>query len=111
VLRSILSGAVVTLRNVAFELLFGLKWGEYGRYPTVVLKEKREVLKEQLASGLGRELGKSPDFERMYAIKIRGSEEEIMEEMTKFGQPKRSSSARDSSTFGKSRGCPTRSDR
>ena len=87
VLRSILAGAVVTLRNVAFELLFGLKWGEYGRYPTVVLKEKREVLKEQLASGLGMELGKSPDFERMYVIKIRGSEEEIMEEMAKFGQP------------------------
>jgi len=87
VLRSILSGVVVTLRNVAFELLFGLKGGEYGRYPTVVLKEKREVLKEQLASGLGMELGKSPDFERMYAIKIRGSEEEIMEEMAKFGQP------------------------
>ncbi len=87
VLRSFLSGTVVTLRNVAFELLFGLKWGEYGRYPTVVLKEKREVLKDQLASGLGMELANSPDFERMYAIKIRGSEEEIMEELAKFGQP------------------------
>jgi flavin-dependent dehydrogenase len=86
-LRSILTGAVVTLRNVAFEVFFGLKWGAYGRYPTVVLKEKREVLKNQLASGLGRELGKSPDFERMYAIKVRASEEEIMEEMAKFGQP------------------------
>jgi hypothetical protein len=32
VLRSILVGAAVTLRNVAFESLFGLKWGEYGRY-------------------------------------------------------------------------------
>jgi flavin-dependent dehydrogenase len=87
VLRSIFAGAVVTLRNVAFELLFGLKWGEYGRYPTVVLKEKREVLKEQLASGLGKDLARSPDFERMYAIKIRGSEEEIMEELAKFGHP------------------------
>jgi len=27
VLRSILVGAAVTLRNVAFESLFGLKWG------------------------------------------------------------------------------------
>jgi hypothetical protein len=86
-LRSIFAGAAVTLRNVAFEALFGLKWGKYGRYPTVVLKEKREVLKEQLASGLGMELGKSPDFERMYVIKIRGLAEEIMEEMAKFGQP------------------------
>jgi hypothetical protein len=87
VLRSILVGAAVTLRNVAFEVLFDLKWGEYGRYPTLVLKEKREALKEYLASGLGMELGKSPDFERMYVIKIRGSEEEIMEELAKFGQP------------------------
>jgi hypothetical protein len=87
VLRSIFAGALVTLRNVAFEALFGLKWGEYGRYPTVVLKEKREVLKEQLASSLGLNLDTSPDFERMYVIKIRGSEQEIMEEMAKFGQP------------------------
>jgi len=87
VLRSLFIGALVTLRNVAFEALFGLKWGEYGRYPTVVLKEKREILKEQLASSLGMELGKSPDFERMYVIKIRGSEEEIMDELAKFGQP------------------------
>jgi hypothetical protein len=53
----------------------------------VVLKEKREALKEVLASSLGMELGESPDFERMYAIKIRGSEEEIMQELAKFGQP------------------------
>ena len=87
VLRSVFAGAAVTLRNVAFEALLGLKWGEYGRYPTVVLKEKREVVKKDLASGLGIALGDSPDFERMYVIKIRGSEEEIMEEMAKFGQP------------------------
>ncbi len=87
VLRSVLAGAAVTVRNVAFEMLLGVRWGEYGRYPTVVLKEKREALKEQLASSLGMELGKSPDFERMYWIKIRGSEEEIMEELAKFGQP------------------------
>jgi len=87
VLRSVFAGAAVTLRNVAFEALFGLKWGEFGRYPTVVLKEKREVVKRDLAAGLGIELGDSPDFERMYVIKIRGSEEEIMEELAKFGQP------------------------
>ncbi len=87
VLRSLLVGAAVTLRNVAFEVIFGLNWGEYGRYPTVVLKEKREALKKRLASSLATELGESPDFERMYVIKIRGSEEEIMEELAKFGHP------------------------
>jgi flavin-dependent dehydrogenase len=88
VLRSVFAGAAVTLRNVAFELLLGVKWGEYGRYPTVVLKEKRETLKEGLASSLGMELGESPDCERMYTIKIRASGEEIMEELAKFGHPK-----------------------
>ena len=87
VLRSVFVGAVVTLRNVAFELLLGTKWGEYGRYPAVVVKEKREGLKEHIASSLGMELGKSPDFERMYEIKIRGSDEEIMEELARYGQP------------------------
>jgi hypothetical protein len=87
VLRSILIGAAVTLRNLAFEGLFGLKWGEYGRYPTVVLREKREVLKGELASSLGEELGGSSDFERMYTIKIRGSEREIVEELADFGRP------------------------
>ncbi len=86
-LRSLLVGAVVTLRNVVFEALFGLKWGESGRYPTVVLKEKRQSVKQSLASGLALELDESPDFERMYVIKIRGSEEEIMEELAKFGHP------------------------
>jgi hypothetical protein len=87
VLRSILVGAAVTMRNLAFEWFFGLKWGEYGRYPTVVLREKREVLKAELASSLGEELGGSSDFERMYTIKIRGSEQEIMEELADFGRP------------------------
>jgi hypothetical protein len=84
-LRSILVGAAVTVRNVACEVLFGLKWGKSGRYPTVVLKEKRQKVKQFLASKLGMELDESSDFERMYVIKIRGSEEEIMEELAKFG--------------------------
>jgi hypothetical protein len=87
VLKSILVGAAVTLRNVALELLFGLKWGEYGRYPTVVLKEKREALKERLALSLGMELDAAPDFERMYIVKIRGAAREIMDELARFGQP------------------------
>jgi flavin-dependent dehydrogenase len=87
VLRSIFVGAAVTLRNVAFESLFGLKWGEYGRYPTVVLKEKREALKGRLSLSLGMDLGATPGFERMYVIKIRGSGQEIMDELARFGHP------------------------
>jgi flavin-dependent dehydrogenase len=87
VLWSVFVGALVTLRNVAVEAFLGLKWGEYGRYPTVVLKEKRHVVKRSLESSLGVELEESPDFERMYVIKIRGSGEEILQELAQFGQP------------------------
>jgi hypothetical protein len=86
VLRSIFTGAGVTLRNVAIEALLGLKWGAYGRYPTVVLKEKREVLKQDLARRLGEPFAGSADFERMYVIKIRGAAKEIMDELSRFGR-------------------------
>ncbi len=87
VLRSIVVGAAVTLRNVAVESILGMKWGKFGRYPAVVAMEKREALKETLASSLEMELDPSPDFERMYSIKIRGSEAEIMQELAMYGQP------------------------
>ena len=87
VIRSVLIGALVTLRNVAVEAALGLKWGQYGRYPTVVLKEKRRAVKQSLESSLGMELEGSPDFERMYVIKIRGSGEEILQGLGKFGEP------------------------
>ncbi len=89
-LYSVLIGGVfVTLRNIFTEFLFGLKWGEYGKYPTVVLKEKREYIKESLSSGLGMALDKSPDFERLYAIKIKAPKEKIFAELGKFGDDTR----------------------
>jgi hypothetical protein len=86
VLWSFVVGALITLRNVVVEGVLGLRWGEYGRYPTVVLKEKREVLKKHLASSLGLPLDRTADFERMYAIKIRSAPEAILEALGKFGQ-------------------------
>ena len=87
VLRSFLVGVAVTLRNVTVESILGMKWGEYGRFPAVVAMEKREAIKEALAAKLEMQLDPSPDFERMYSIKIRGSETEIMEQLAKYGQP------------------------
>lgn len=87
VIRSVFAGAAVTFRNMAVESLLGVHWGEYGRYPAVVVKEKRENLKQHLASRLGMELDASPDFERMYEIKIRGRDEEIMQELANYGRP------------------------
>ena len=86
VLRAVLSGAGITLRNVAVEVLLGLKWGKFGRYPAVVPVERREAIKEEIAWQLGMDLGRVPGFERMYAIKIRGSDAQIMEQLAKYGQ-------------------------
>jgi hypothetical protein len=81
----LVGGILVTLRNVAAEFLFGLKWGEYGRYPTVVVREKRNYIKGSLSFVLGLSLDSTPAFEKMYAIKIRAGENEIFEELGKFG--------------------------
>ncbi len=91
VLSSVLiGGLLVTLRNILIESLFGLKWGEYGRYPTVVLKEKRDYIKGSLSSALRTVLSGNPDFERMYAIKVKASKRKIFEELGKFGDEGRS---------------------
>ena len=89
-LQSVLTGGVlVTLRNLFTEYLFGLKWGKYGRYPTVVLKEKRDYIKGSLTSILGVSLDSGPDFERLYAIKIKAPGSRIFTELGKFGDNRR----------------------
>ncbi len=91
VLRSILLGGVLlTIRNILTEILLGIKWGEYGRYPTVILKENRGTIKEEISSSLTLELDEAPDFERMYAIKIRAAADEIFNELSKYGDETRS---------------------
>lgn len=85
--RSVFVGSLVTLRNVVVERAIGLRWGEFGRYPTVVIKEKRDFLKQAIAASLGSALDAAPDFERMYAIKIKGSPKKIIQELGKFGEP------------------------
>jgi len=86
-LRSIFIGAAVTLRNVAVEVFFGLRWGEVGRYPTVVPKEDLPTVKQLLEEKLGVALDRSPDCERIYTIKIHGTAEAIMRQLARFGHP------------------------
>lgn len=86
VLLSLFRGAVKTIRNILTELFFGLRWEYYGRYPTVVLKEKRDYFKKSIAASLGISLDASPEMERMYAIKIRAPAIIIFEELGRFGE-------------------------
>jgi flavin-dependent dehydrogenase len=86
VLLSILRGAVKTIRNMLTERFFGLSWEDTGRYPTVILKEKRGYFKKTIAKPLGITLDASPEMERMYAIKIRAPARMIFQELGKFGE-------------------------
>jgi hypothetical protein len=87
VLFSILTGIYKTGRNILTEIFFGLNWDDQGRYPTVIIKEKRDYFKKSIAGPLGIELDESPEMERMYAIKIRASSSKIFQELGKFGNP------------------------
>jgi hypothetical protein len=82
---SVLTGVFKTLRNVLTEMFFGLNWGTYGRYPTVILKEKRDYIKQSISVPLGIDLDTTPEMERMYSIKIRATSSAIFKELGKFG--------------------------
>lgn len=87
VFLSIWTGVFKTARNIPLEFFFGLNWEDYGRYPTVIIREKRDYIKTSIAAPLGIKLSGSPEMERMYAIKIRASSGRIFEELGKFGDP------------------------
>lgn len=89
VIRSITVGAFKTARNLLTEAAFGIRWEQYGRYPTVIIKEKRDYFKRSIAGPLGVTLDVEPEMERMYAVKIRASARSIFNELKKFGDPDR----------------------
>jgi flavin-dependent dehydrogenase len=86
VLLSLLRGTVKTIRNILTERFFGISWADTGRYPTVILKEKRDYFKKKIAAPLGITLAAAPEMERMYALKIRAPADLIFEELGKFGE-------------------------
>ncbi len=87
VIRSLARGTVKTLRNMGTELFFGLNWETYGRYPAVVIREKRKYIKASVSGPLGICLDETPEMERMYAVKIRASAGAIFRELGRFGDP------------------------
>jgi hypothetical protein len=86
VLRSLLAGARKSARNILTERFFGIRWGSHGRYPTVILQEKRDHFKKAIEASLGIQLNPSPDMERMYAVKIRATAQEIFSALGTFGE-------------------------
>ncbi len=59
-IRAVLTGVYKTTRNILTDKVFGINWEVYGRYPAVILKEKRDYCKQSIAAPLGIDLDVAP---------------------------------------------------
>jgi len=81
-------GALMTLRNALTERLFGLRWEGVGRYQTGVAKEDFVAKRQSLVRALDVASPRPPEFERMYAIRIKAGPERVFREIGRFGDGK-----------------------
>ena len=85
-LSIIKGGLLVSCRNYLTELLFGLKWRGFGRYPTGIFLEDFEERRCELIKFLpNHHPEESPEFERMYSIRIRAPKDRIFDALGTFG--------------------------
>jgi flavin-dependent dehydrogenase len=85
-----IGGSVVSARNYVTERVFGLKWEGLMRHPTAIPKEVFDTNRRHFAEIVDIEgPGKRPEFESMYSIEIRGSQEAILRQVGKFGDADR----------------------
>src|SRR5680860_538845 len=83
-------GVLVTIRNYLTERLFGLEWGDFGRYPTGVPLEEVEKKRREILAVLGLEpFAGQPEFERMYSIRMKADEKAVFRQLGKFGDEDR----------------------
>jgi flavin-dependent dehydrogenase len=86
----LVGGSLVSARNYVTEQLFGLKWKGLMRHPTAIPKEVLDEKHRHFAEFVDIESpGKRLEFESMYSIEIRGSEEGILRQVGKFGDSDR----------------------
>jgi hypothetical protein len=85
-----IGGVLVTARNYLAELVLGLKWGNFGRHPTAIPREVFDAKRLRFAKVIDiKGPGQRPEFESMYSIKIRGTQEAILRQLGKFGDQDR----------------------
>jgi len=88
----LVGGALVTLRNFAAEVFFGLRWAGFGRFTTGVAWERMELKRLAFSRWLAefRLPARSHfEFERMYTIRIRASRARVFEELGRLGESNR----------------------
>jgi flavin-dependent dehydrogenase len=86
----LVGGVLVTVRNYLTERLFGLHWGNFGRYPTGVPKEDVEKKRREIVLKFGiPPLERVPEFESSYSIRIKADESAVLHQLGKFGDTDR----------------------
>jgi hypothetical protein len=86
----LVGGGLVTGRNYLTERIFGLSWEGFGRFSTGVPIEDVEKKRHEIIDVLGiQPFQKSPEFERMYSIRIKADEVRILHQLGKFGDSDR----------------------
>ncbi len=86
----LVGGLLVTIRNYLTERIFGLKWQDFGRYPTGLHKEDfEEKKKEFIQVVFGNSSNLHSEFESMYSITIKSDRKKIFKYLGTFGDENR----------------------
>jgi flavin-dependent dehydrogenase len=86
----LVGGVLVTVRNYLTERVFGLHWGNFGRYPTGVPKEDVEKKRREIVARFGLPpFERAPEFESTYSIRIKADEAAVLHQLGKFGDSDR----------------------
>ncbi|OFW58657.1 MAG: hypothetical protein A2133_08010 [Actinobacteria bacterium RBG_16_64_13] len=86
----LVGGLLITFRNRAAELVFGLDWTGVGRYSTGVPLEDVGRKRRELFLVQGLEPpARAPHMERMYSIRIQAGNDAILRQVGAFGDPDR----------------------
>lgn len=92
ILAVLFGGGLITLRNYATELFFGLRWEGIGRFTTGVALERLEEKRlefSRLMANASVTVAPRLEFERMYTIRIGATVEAVLEQLGRFGEPDR----------------------
>jgi flavin-dependent dehydrogenase len=86
----LVGGLLVTIRNYLTERVFGLKWQNFGRYPTGLHKEDFEEKKKEFNQVVFANPSHfCSEFESMYSITIKSSRRKIFKYLGTFGDEDR----------------------
>jgi flavin-dependent dehydrogenase len=86
----VVGGLLVTARNYVTERLFGLAWGDFGRYSTGVALEAVASKRREIFAVMGVcEPQRPPQVEKMYSIRVRADASAILRQLGKFGDADR----------------------